>query len=294
MKQVPKGFINTKALGKILELEWIKSMKERGGFPTWNGKFTKPVTKNYKISLCTTCMDRLENLKQTLPKNIEDNLDYPNVEFLVLDYNSKKDDVGGWIQKEMMEYIEKGILVYLRTNEPKYFDMSHSRNVAFLAASGHVVNNIDADAFCGKGFAAFINKLANEIPRKAIFAKSRQLLRGRMGLYKKDFVKEIQYNESLRYYGNDDSDLLIRAIELGHTFCSYSRHGDFVGIVPDHIKHQEDGNYPVPWWMSEGRNRLLSYANIIAGNFVANQGRVWGKAKLIKNFQETIETGVQG
>ena len=289
-------FLETKRIAAMLEGEWNKYMKAKRLPKVWNGKFTKPVTKNYKISICTTCKDRLENLKQTLPRNIEDNLNYPNVEFIVLDYNSKKEDVGGWIKKEMMRYVEKGILVYLRTNEPKYFDMSHSRNIAFLAASGEIVNNVDADAFCGKGFAEFINKCANERPEKAIFAKSKQLLRGRLGLFKKEFIEVTGYSEAYAFhYGHDDADLMHRCWELGMLMMSFSRHGKFVGIVPHHIKHQEDGNYPFPWWKTEGENRLLSFAHLLSGRFKANEGRIWGKARLIKNFDgEKIETGIQG
>ena len=287
------GFIDTKRLSMILEEAWIKSMKERGGFPVWNKKFTKPMTKQLKISLCTTCMDRLDSLKQTMPQNINDNIDYPNVEFVLLDYNSKKDDIGGWVKINLMEYIERGILNYFRTEEPEYFDMSHSRNVAFLAASGDVVNNIDADAFAKKGFAEFVNKLANEIPEKAIFAKSRQLLRGRMGLFRKDFIELLAgYDETnVRHYGHDDANLLHRAWELGFIMMPYSRHGDFVGTIAHHIKHQE-GNYPNPWWESEGKNRLISYATIIVGQYKANVGKMWGQAKLIKNFKEEIEVGI--
>jgi len=39
----------------------------------WDGEFKNDIKKNYKISFCTTCMDRLYNLKETLPKNIKDN-----------------------------------------------------------------------------------------------------------------------------------------------------------------------------------------------------------------------------
>lgn len=300
MGKAEKGFIDTKRLAKYLEDAWYHSMKDRGGFLCWNGKFTKPVTKQYKISICTTCKDRLDNLKQTLPQNIQSNSDYSNVEFVVLDYNSTKDDVGGWIKSEMMEYIESGKLVYYRTTEDiKYFDMSHSRNVAFLAASGEIVNNVDADNFTPSskecGFATYINKLANEQPEKAIFAKSRQLLRGRQGYFKKEFIELLGgYDETnLKYYGNDDANLQNRAWELKFKMMSFR--GAFCGIVPNHIKHQEEGSYPMPWWQSEGENRLISYATIIIKQFRANKGRVWGKAKLIKNFEgQEIEVGVQG
>lgn len=292
-RNMPPGFIDTKALGTVLEKTWDKSMKERGGYPTWNGKFTKGVSENYKISLCTTCMDRLDDLKQTMPKNILDNINYPHVEFVLLDYNSK-DGLDDWVRENLMEYIERRSLIYIRTEEPEFFDMSHSRNVAFLAASGDIVNNIDADGFCGKGYAEFINKCANEIPEKAIFAKSRQLLRGRMGLYRGEFIELLGgYSEELKAYGHDDADLLHRAWELGFIMMPFSRHGDFVGIIKQHVKHQE-GNYEKPWWVTEGENRLLSYANVICKRLKANEGRVWGKAKLVKNFGEEIEVGVQG
>ncbi len=295
MEKLEKGFIDTKKLAEYLEKAWYKSMKETAGFVCWDGVFTKPVTKEYKVSICTTIMDRLSDLKQTLPQNIQDNLDYPNVEFVVLDYNSKVDDVGKWIQSAMMDHIKSGKLIYCRTEGPEFFDMSHSRNVAFLAASGDIVNNVDADAFTlpteKYGFATYINKLANEQPEKAIFAKSRQLLRGRLGFYRKEFIELLGgYDETnLKYYGNDDANLQNRAWELNFKMMPFR--GQFCGIIPDHVKHKE-GNYPMPWWESEGENRLISYATIIVKQFKANEGRVWGKAKLIKNFEEEVEVGI--
>ena len=267
----------------------------------WDGNFTKPVTKNWKISICSTCQDRLNDLKQTLPKNIQDNLDYPNVEFVVLDYNSTRDDVGKWIKDEMMGWIEMGILTFIRTDEPEHYDMSHSRNVAFLAASGEIVNNVDADAYTNKGFATFINKLANEQPSMAMFAKSKQLLRGRLGFYKKEFVEMLSgYSESgpsgwpglgLKFYGHDDSDIMCRAWELGMKQMAFR--APFVGIIEGHIKKQP-GRYAEDMAVTEARNRFISYVNLILKRLKANQGFIWGKAKLIKNFKEEIEVGIQG
>ena len=95
----------------------------------WDGNFTAPVTRNYRISLCTACMGRLHDLKQTLPKNIEDNRDYPNVEFVILDYNSD-DGLEDWMRRNMMEHIESGLVSYYHTTEPEYF-----ANVAFQERS---------------------------------------------------------------------------------------------------------------------------------------------------------------
>ena len=259
----------------------------------WDGQFTKPVTKNYKVSICTTIMDRLSDLKQTLPKNIQDNLDYPNVEFVVLDYNSTRDDVGKWIKDEMMGWVEMGVLNFYRTSEPKFYDMSHSRNVAFLAASGEIVNNVDADAYTNKGFATFINRLANEQPKMAMFAKSKQLLRGRLGFYKKEFVELLAgYDEKhCTGYGHDDQNLMNRAWESGLKMLAFR--APFVGIVEGHVKKQP-GRYEEKMEITEAQNRFMSYVDLIMKKFKANEGVIWGKAKLIKNFKEEIEVGVQG
>ena len=100
----------------------------------WDGKFTKNIKKIYKISFCTTVMNRLYNLKETLLKNIEDNKEYPDLEFVILDYNSQ-DGLEKWMKDNMMEHIESGRVSYYRTEEPKYFNMAHSRNIAFKVDS---------------------------------------------------------------------------------------------------------------------------------------------------------------
>jgi hypothetical protein len=41
-------------------------------------------------------MDRLSHLKKLYAKNIENNRDYPNVEFVLLDYNSS-DELEEWV-----------------------------------------------------------------------------------------------------------------------------------------------------------------------------------------------------
>ena len=84
-------------------------------YPTfWNGKFELPVTRNYKISFCTTCMGRLHDLKVTLPFNIKDNQDYDDLEFVILDYNSG-DNLWDWMKNNMSHEIEIGKVSYYRT-----------------------------------------------------------------------------------------------------------------------------------------------------------------------------------
>lgn len=172
----------------------------------------------YSISFCTVCMNRLHHLKQTLPQNIVDNSDYPDVEFVVIDYNSQ-DGLEDWIHEEMSEYMALGILTYIKVEGPKYFHRSHSRNVAFLAARGEIVVNIDADNFAGKGFAHFINKQFQSqeniflIPDKEQVDSTETF--GKVSVRKEDFLALKGYDEQLVGWGFEDLDLYTRLQRFG-------------------------------------------------------------------------------
>ena len=47
--------------------------------------------ENMKLSFCTTCMNRVEHLKKTLPHNIELLNKFDNSELVIVNYDSKDD-----------------------------------------------------------------------------------------------------------------------------------------------------------------------------------------------------------
>ncbi|HUT93886.1 MAG TPA: galactosyltransferase-related protein [Thermoguttaceae bacterium] len=253
---------------------------------SWDGNFTAPVTRQYRVSLCTTCMGRLHDLRQTLPKNIEDNRDYPNVEFVVLDYNSG-DGLEEWMRKQMMEHIESGLLAYYRTTEPRYYSMSHSRNVAFLVAGGDVVNNVDADNWTNPGFAAYVNRLANQCPREAIFAKGKRLLHGRIGFFKDEWIALGGYDERLCGYGHDDKDLLYRAWLSGFTLMWYG--GAYVGRMKTPRAMIGARMKNTNWKETEKNNAAISERNLRRERYRANDGSRWGAARVVKDFGRELE-----
>ena len=191
----------------------------------------------HKISFCTVCMNRLEPLRKTLPKNIKDNLSYGNLEFVVLNYNSK-DDLDNWIEKEMSDYLTSGVLKYIKTSSPKYFLRSHSKNVVSKEATGEIICNVDADNYIGKGFAQYVNNCF--LKRKNIFlatdrASVRKDCLGRICLKKKDFETITGYDESMENYGFEDLDLKNRLILLGRQVINISD-GKFLNA----ISHSDD------------------------------------------------------
>ncbi|MCX2678489.1 glycosyltransferase family A protein [Galbibacter sp. EGI 63066] len=173
----------------------------------------------YKISFCTVCMNRLYHLKETLPQNIRDNIEYSNVEFVVLNYNSR-DDMDVWIKNKMKDYIDMGVLRYYRTEDPDSFHMSHAKNAVSKLATGDIICNVDADNFIRKGFADYLNDMFSE--KENIYARidknsTQRDCFGRIAMWKDDFTRLRGYDERMKGYGFDDYDLWNRLRNLGRT-----------------------------------------------------------------------------
>ena len=170
--------------------------------------------KFHKISFCTTCMNRLEHLQKTLPKNLSDNANYPQVEFVVLDYNST-DGLEDWIQQNLRKWQDK--VVYYKTLEPQSYARSHSRNMAFRLATGEILCNLDADNFTGKDFVRYINKSFKK--NSDIFLQAQkeniQDIAGKICLKKINFEEINGYDEKIISYGFEDHDFKCRLRQSG-------------------------------------------------------------------------------
>jgi len=168
-----------------------------------------------KIAFCTTCMNRLNHLRQTLEKNIQNNYLAEKVEFILLDYNSQ-DDLGEWVYNNMRKYIDGEILVYYKTTDPIHYLRSHSRNMAFRLANATILCNLDADNLLGKGFASF---MLDEFAKKDnIFYTNNYSFNdtfGRVCVRTEDYLSIKGYNEMLKSYGYEDNDFLNRLVLYG-------------------------------------------------------------------------------
>jgi hypothetical protein len=243
---------------------------------------------NYRISLCTTVMNRLEEISETLPINLA-NTNYENSEFVILDYNSS-DGLEDWIKANYMEEIESGRLRYARTTEPQHFQMGHSRNLAFQVATGDIVNNVDADNFIGENFQETLNMLANKIPERAIFAKSRQRMHGRIGFFKKDWIELRGYDEELKGYGWDDKSLVYRALHGGFTFVPWSQFGTFTDRIWTGDARRMENMEMDDRKQNEFINQNKLMGKILANDFTANPG-TWGVGTVEINFEKKITLG---
>ncbi len=173
----------------------------------------------YSISFCTAIRNRLHHLMQTLPQNLQDNISYPLLEFVILDYSSG-DGLEEWIANTLADHLATGRLVYIQSPGHEYFERSKSRNLAFHAAKGDLVCNVDADNFTGKGFASYINDsfLTDENIFLTTFSTEQPNtpdVFGRICCTKKDFTKTGGYNEQMEGYGFEDHELIQKLSNIG-------------------------------------------------------------------------------
>lgn len=191
------------------------------------------------ISICTVCMNRLYHLKETLPKNIEDNSGYEKLQLVLLDYNSD-DEMEDWVKSNLQNYLDSGRLVYYKYPHAKVFDMAHSKNMAIKLADNEIVCLVDADNFTGPGYAQYVNSTFNKIRDSFITSIAKKMNRspvdvfGRVALKKSDFIAIGGFDEFMSNYAHDDFDLCNR-LEL---------HGKKRIVLrnPKHLQHISHSN----------------------------------------------------
>jgi glycosyl transferase family 7 (putative galactosyltransferase) len=203
----------------------------------------------YKISLCTVCMNRLHHLRETLIKNIEDNEDYEDLQFIVLDYNSK-DGTDSWVRETLADQLLSGRLVYYKTAQPDRWNPSHSKNIIFRLSEGDILCNIWADYFTGKHFASYVNQefKKNEnivLTPIAPYGDPRRNgvppdIMGKVCVRKLDFLRINGFDERMDKHGFEDHDFVNR-LELIDIKRVLIRDSAYLKFLP----HGDEERYPV-------------------------------------------------
>ncbi|MBN9381675.1 MAG: glycosyltransferase family 2 protein [Chitinophagaceae bacterium] len=226
-----------------------------------------------KISVCTVSMNRLHHIRETLPANIAENINYPDIEFVLLDYNSS-DGLEEWVRSNMMTYIDAGILKYYRTTEPVYFQLSHSRNMVTMLSSGDILCMMDGDNYAGAGYAHWINSIFAEKGKNAIvsaFFRKNVMYSDTCGKlsFHRDLLASVRgYDESFIDYGMEDRDLVVRLQKAGGIpvplegagFMKFIGHSAFERIKNFHMIHNLEAIYlDADSYMNEEETKVLYF-----------------------------------
>ena len=219
-------------------------------------------------------------IKQTLPRNLKDNLSMKGlIDFVLVDFGST-DGLQEWIVENFKQEIKEGYLKYYYTEEMPYWHVCVAKNTAHVLSESDIVVNLDGDNYTGKDGGKFVleNMVKNGIHDTVIhqFRFNYDIWNGsygRIALSRENFINIGGYDEDFDPMTHQDSDLLKRL--------------RLVGINYLHLNNEEYNNA-----ISNGKeakianalsgrtsedmhewNCMLAEMKFASGQFVANKGK---------------------
>ena len=188
-------------------------------------------------SICffTVVMNRLQDLRETLPVNLRDNK-CAETTFFILDYDSH-DGLNEYLVENFRDELKQGRLKYLRYSPVEYFSQAHSRNLSVQQINAEYICNLDADNFSGHGFDQYLQETFGLRPGAVITGLDNNLKShgafGRMAVARQSFLDVGGYDEGFTGYGFEDYDLISRLKEKGCSEITIDN-PNFLQVLPKH------------------------------------------------------------
>lgn len=179
-------------------------------------------------SIVTSCMNRVEFLKEVLPTWVKSKPD----EIVIVDWNSDDKEE---ISKVANEY--GPLLKLIRVDNYPNWSLTKSFNLGFRASSFDKILKLDSDIKLDEKFFFYHNLGKDSIFFSGDWAKARndneKHTNGVLYVKRSDFFKIGGYNEFIEGYGYDDSDLYSRLSQVAQ------RHLICLDLV-EHINHSNE------------------------------------------------------
>lgn len=182
-----------------------------------------------KISYCTTCHERLWQLKET----IKHNLTYTKVgevEICVLAYNDLT--VEPYLKENYSEYILDGRLKVENYTSDLPYTCGRVKNFSHAMGTGEVLFNLDADNFIDEVHGKLLNLKPYQIFKGRVTTCPGES--GRIGLHRTAFERLGGYRDVGR---NDDGDLVSRALSANMRLVTASCS---IRPLPNEIEHYQN------------------------------------------------------
>ena len=235
-----------------------------------------------KLTFVMALMNRFHQVEQTLIKNLEDNWeDRENVEFVLMDINSK-DGFRKWIrEQDLSKYTKSGYLRYYETDALDTWHASIGKNTATHQAYGRIVVTLDCDNFTGYRGGKFVIDHFEKHDYKCVMHQfdwnPQNGNFGRIAITKKKFNELGGYDQSFLPMGYQDWDIIKRAEASG---CKYinptdEEYNDAItneGGKELSLANQEDDMKKMGWIEMNRINKLKCHHNLYKNNLLANNG----------------------
>ena len=224
-----------------------------------------------KISFCTTCANRLYQLKQTFDENIELINNHSNTEWVLVNFGST-DELDLFIQEKLKNLTDR--FVYVKEVSGRNWSLPIAKNVAHVMGSGDVLFSLDCDNFIGNTIKN-IEQHFIDSSDKVLHEWSENIndgTFGRIGLNKSAFYKLGGYDELLYPMGTQDYDLLRRALAIG---CKLVKNKD-CKLLPIQNTEEEKlalcKQYNLSIKEFHSKNLEVCLQNIVNNKLKANNG----------------------
>jgi glycosyltransferase involved in cell wall biosynthesis len=171
------------------------------------------------VSYITTCMDRLEFLKQSLPAMLAQ----PDAECVVVDYSCPQ-RCGEWVEREHPS------ARVVRVPDQTEFNYARARNAGAAAAQAPWLCFIDCDFVLVPGFGAVLRQMlrpgctfhsGKAGPDGVVRLEGPPW--GPVLIRAEDFTRVGGYDEVIRGWGYEDNDFVNRTLDIGLTRVGYPR-----------------------------------------------------------------------
>lgn len=238
-----------------------------------------------KISFCTTCKNRLFQLKETIIENLESIKNDGNAELILVNYDD--DLLENFVLNELSNYINTPYFIYLRKFNSPYFEFSKAKNLAHFAASGEFVFNLDCDNYIGNTIQAY-RDVWKSYPNSIIHGLSKTAQNdgsyGRIGLSKEKFIYLGGYDEEIiGIY--EDGDLIQRCFRLNMPYA-HVLGGAKSAISNSRLDTIANLENPHTFDYYFNLNKSISSNKLNNNHIVRNSNRI--KVGILKNFSEQI------
>jgi len=227
------------------------------------------------FSFATTCRDRLQDLRRTLPTNLQRLGE--DCEIVLLDYGCPQ-HCGQWAIASCAAAVAAGKLRVYRDDHATRFIAPHAKNVAHLLAEGQVIVNLDADNYLTNRFLSDLRSIdwtRTDLVHPCNYAQGGWT--GRIAVRANAFRETGGYDERLNIgYAYEDIDLVERFRARRRRCQCVPVEEDSVIPTPPELKRAWQLDPLMSLRESNMRHRAMSRQAIIAGRLIANAGQRWG------------------
>lgn len=246
-----------------------------------------------ELSFCITCMNRIDQIKQTLRKNLDDNKKSKyNIEFILVDFDSK-DGLKKYIGENFKEEIDSDYLKFYYTDQLVYWHSPIAKNTSHKLANGKYLVNLDCDNFTGELGGDWVIEQFKKYGDNIILHQSLNVYgsgtMGRIGMTKQNFIKLGGYDQGLKPMSHQDGDLILRARAFGFEYKNLNDEKYVIAIKNDKKKSLENCYGKINYNNLMKLNMMYSKFSIMSGQIIANNHFKDLQIGVFKKYLELIK-----